>query len=137
MTTTLGHFNVFPFPPGARRPDHTLKSWASIFDDIQRTPGVKAIILNHAATSTRTRAPSVPSCTSALRAKNWEGWPLRFNAMEVINSGATQTDGGQLLRDWMALLNRGHHITPVGSSDSHDSSRYIVGQGRTYHSRGR
>jgi hypothetical protein len=32
----------------------------------------------------------------------------------------------------MALLNRGYAVTPVGSSDSHDVSRYIVGQGRTY-----
>jgi hypothetical protein len=30
------------------------------------------------------------------------------------------------------LLNRGMAIAPVGSSDSHDVSRYIVGQGRTY-----
>jgi hypothetical protein len=30
------------------------------------------------------------------------------------------------------MLNRGHRLTPVGSSDSHDVARYIVGQGRTY-----
>jgi hypothetical protein len=30
------------------------------------------------------------------------------------------------------MLNHGHALTPVGSSDSHDVSRYIVGQGRTY-----
>ena len=57
---------------------------------------------------------------------------MRFNAMEVINSGATQTDPLRLFRDWMALLNRGYQVTPVGSSDSHDVARYIVGQGRTY-----
>jgi hypothetical protein len=52
--------------------------------------------------------------------------------MEVVNSGAQQTDVLQLFRDWMHLLNRGSLLTPVGSSDSHDVSRYIVGQGRTY-----
>ena len=57
---------------------------------------------------------------------------MQFNAMEVINSGATQTDTLQLVRDWMGLLNRGHLVTPVGSSDSHDVSRHFVGQGRTY-----
>src|SRR5262245_8237441 len=57
---------------------------------------------------------------------------MRFNAMEIINSGATQTDPLRLIHDWMALINRGYHDTPVGSSDSHDVSRYIVGQGRTY-----
>ena len=52
--------------------------------------------------------------------------------MEVINSGALQTDWMRPYRDWFALLNRGVILTPVGASDSHDVSRYIVGQGRTY-----
>ncbi len=52
--------------------------------------------------------------------------------MELINSGAVQTDPMQLFADWCGLINRGHSITPVGSSDSHDVTRFIVGQGRTY-----
>ena len=52
--------------------------------------------------------------------------------MEVVNSGAQQTDVMRLVRDWFGMLNRGATVTPVGSSDSHDVSRYIVGQGRTY-----
>ena len=52
--------------------------------------------------------------------------------MEVINSGAMQSDPMQPVRDWMALRNRGERITAVGASDSHDVARYIVGQGRTY-----
>ena len=30
------------------------------------------------------------------------------------------------------MLNHGHRITGLGSSDTHDVSRYILGQGRTY-----
>jgi hypothetical protein len=52
--------------------------------------------------------------------------------MEVVNSGAVMTDALALPRDWMGFLNRGVLLTPVGSSDSHDVSRYIAGQGRTY-----
>jgi hypothetical protein len=52
--------------------------------------------------------------------------------MEVVNSGSQQSDWMQLFNDWMHLLNGGHELTPVGSSDSHDVSRFIVGQGRTY-----
>ena len=37
-----------------------------------------------------------------------------------------------VFEDWFALLNAGHRIVAVGSSDGHDVSRYIVGQGRTY-----
>jgi hypothetical protein len=52
--------------------------------------------------------------------------------MEVLNSGAVQTDPMILFSDWCGLINRGLSVTPVGSSDSHDVSRFIVGQGRTY-----
>lgn len=132
VTTTLGHFNVFPVLASGRRPDHTLKSWADILGDIQRTPEIKAIILNHARDIHSNTRPFGPKLHIGIAGESLEGWPFRFNAMEVINSGATQTEGSQLLQDWLALLNRGYHVTPVGSSDSHDVTRYIVGQGRTY-----
>ena len=43
-----------------------------------------------------------------------------------------QSDPMRLVRDWMALRNRGERIAAVGASDSHDVARFIVGQGRTY-----
>ncbi|HTE32474.1 MAG TPA: hypothetical protein VK666_18970, partial [Chryseolinea sp.] len=33
---------------------------------------------------------------------------------------------------WMGMLNRGLTLTPVGSSDAHEVSRFLVGQARTY-----
>jgi hypothetical protein len=57
---------------------------------------------------------------------------LSFDLIEALNSGAQQTDYMLVLRDWFALLNRGHRMTAVGASDSHDVSRFIVGQARTY-----
>ncbi len=61
-----------------------------------------------------------------------DDWVLPANAMEVVNSGATQTDPWQLYQDWLGLINRGLTVTPIGSSDSHDVARLFVGQGRTY-----
>jgi hypothetical protein len=52
--------------------------------------------------------------------------------MEVINSGSQQHDIMELYHDWFGMLNGGHKLTPVGSSDSHDVGRFIVGQARTY-----
>jgi hypothetical protein len=43
-----------------------------------------------------------------------------------------QSDIQLLFRDWFALLNRGHRLAAIGSSDSHDVNRFILGQGRTY-----
>lgn len=132
VTTAVGHFNVFPVQPGSPVPDHKLKEWAGIFDAIFATPSVKVAILNHARDLHSGVRPFGPALFNAAVGENIAGWPMRFNAMEVINSGATQTDPLRLARDWMALLNRGYEVTPVGSSDSHDVARYIVGQGRTY-----
>ena len=57
---------------------------------------------------------------------------LPANAMETVNSGALQENAMRLFYDWFGLLNRGIDLTPVGSSDSHDVSRYLIGQARTY-----
>ncbi|MGH9340316.1 MAG: hypothetical protein ACRD1R_12205 [Acidobacteriota bacterium] len=52
--------------------------------------------------------------------------------MEVVNSGALQSDYMQNYRDWFGLLNRGYSVTPIGASDSHDVGRRLLGQARTY-----
>ena len=52
--------------------------------------------------------------------------------MEIINSGAQQSDPMRLVYDWMALLKSGHKISAVGCSDSHTVNFAIVGQARTY-----
>ena len=132
VTTPRGHFNIFPIETGARLVDHKQTDWWLLFDDIQRTPGVKVAILNHARDLHSGVRPFGPDHHNAVVGENLDGWPLRFNAMEVINSGATQSDPLRLFHDWMGLLNRGLNVTPVGSSDSHDVGRHFVGQGRTY-----
>lgn len=132
VTTPRGHFNIFPIAAGSRVVDHKQTDWKLLFDDIQQTPGVKVAILNHARDLHSGVRPFGPAHHNALVGENLDDWPLRFNAVEVINSGATQTDPLRLFHDWMGLLNRGLNVTPVGSSDSHDVGRHFVGQGRTY-----
>jgi hypothetical protein len=132
VTTSVGHFNVFPVRADAAVPDYRPKDWATIFEKIYRTPDVKVVILNHARDLHSGVRPLGPKLHNSVVGENIEGWELRANAMEVINSGAVQTDQLQLFRDWMAMLNRGRMLTPVGASDSHDVGRHFVGQGRTY-----
>lgn len=132
VTTPRGHFNIFPVNPGARTPNHKQTDWGLLFDDLQQTPGVKIAILNHARDLHSGVRPFGPALHNAVVGENLDGWPFRFQGMEVVNSGATQTDPLRLFHDWMGLLNHGHQVTPVGSSDSHDVARHFVGQGRTY-----
>ena len=131
-TTSVGHFNIFPLKSTDPPPNYKLKNWPDIFAELSRTAKPAVIILNHARDVHGGTTPFGPKNHLAIVGENLHGWPIGFNAMEVINSGATQTDPMQLFRDWMNMLNAGHKITPVGSSDSHDVTRYTVGQGRTY-----
>lgn len=115
VTTKAGHFNVFP---AANGPDAT-------------GSGTSVAVLNHphdihSAFTPFSRA-HFNGATGASR-----DLPQAFTAMEVVNSGAMRSDWMEPIRSWFALLNRGRRITPVGASDSHDVSRFIVGQGRTY-----
>ena len=132
VTTPVGHFNIFPVTAGAPVPDHRVKDWQSLSGNLAQTSGAMAVILNHARDIHVGFRPFDPKQHLAPVGRSLKGWPFPANAMEVINSGATQTDNFQLYRDWFGMLNGGQQLTPVGSSDSHDVSRYVVGQGRTY-----
>lgn len=132
VTTKLAHFNVFPVAPGTPVPDHRGSDWKTIFDEIDRVPGLKVVILNHARDLHSNVRPFGPLLFNEEVGADLQQRQLRANAMEVVNSSANQTDIMRLFQDWMSTLNRGLLLTPVGSSDSHDVARHFVGQGRTY-----
>ena len=132
VTTGVGHFNVFPLPAGGPVPDFKVKDWKGVAAALGRSADPRVVILNHPRDTHAGFRPFGPARHVALTGEDLAGWDLPANAVEVVNSGAQQTDVMRLVRDWFGLLNRGALLTPVGSSDSHDVSRFIVGQGRTY-----
>jgi hypothetical protein len=132
VTTAVGHFNVWPVEAGEPLPDASAKDWKTLFASIAKRTGAKVVILNHPRDLHGGFRPFGPSRHLALTGERLDGWELRANGVELINSGALQSDAMRTYRDWFGLLNRGVRLTPVGASDSHDVSRYIVGQARTY-----
>ncbi|HEY7311632.1 MAG TPA: CehA/McbA family metallohydrolase [Gemmataceae bacterium] len=132
VTTAVGHFNIWPVRAGGPVPDAAAKDWKSLFAGIAERTRAKVVILNHPCDLHSGFRPFGPRHHLALTGERLDGWELRANGMEVVNSGAQQTDVMRPYRDWFGLLNRGVFLTPVGASDSHDVSRFIVGQGRTY-----
>ena len=130
FTTEVGHFNVFPVAGNAKAPDYHVTDWKSVTRNLGS--GQQVIILNHARDLHNNFQPFGPKRYISIAGLDLDGWVLPANAMEVMNSSSQQKDIIQLYRDWFGLLNRGHLVTPVGSSDSHDVMRYLVGQGRTY-----
>lgn len=132
VTTAVGHFNVFP--TGKEEPviDAGVKTWKALSAALATAGESKAVILNHARDIHLGFRPFDPKIHLASAGVRLDGWAFPANAMEVMNSGSQQTDQMQLTRDWFGMLNHGYFITPVGASDSHDVSRYMVGQARTY-----
>ncbi|CAN5687546.1 hypothetical protein BH11VER1_BH11VER1_33610 [soil metagenome] len=133
VTTEHGHFNAFPIEPGARVVDHHELDWSKLLPEIRATPGVKVITLNHPRDLHGGFIPFGNLQFNEKTGKHRDAAVLpTINAIEVITSGALQSDLHLLYRDWFALLNHGHRISAIASSDSHDVNRFILGQGRTY-----
>jgi hypothetical protein len=131
-TPTHGHFNVFPVAAGGSDIDHRAPDWARLRRSMDAVAPAAMVVLNHGRDVHGGFRPLDPARHVGIAGEDLDGWRLPANAMEILNSGAVMSDALALTRDWMGLLNRGLRLTPVGSSDSHDVARYIVGQGRTY-----
>ena len=133
VTTKRGHFNVFPVPLNAAPADHNIEHWPDLLRNIRQSGHVRVTILNHPTDIHAGFTPFATTNFNRLTGKNLRGnFDFNFDAVEVINSGAMRSDWMEPFRCWFALLNRGYKISGVAASDSHDVSRFIVGQGRTY-----
>ncbi len=134
VTTTVGHFITFPVKNAAAPPaDAKPTEWPALMRAMRGVPGVEVVVLNHPRDTHNNFIPFAPLNFDPVTGDNLRGSePFSFDAIEVCNSGTLQSDFMQSFRDWFALLNHGYRVTAVGSSDSHDVSRFIVGQGRTY-----
>jgi hypothetical protein len=132
VTTKAGHFNAFPIQPGSAVADFGTTNWAELLTAIRATPGVQVITLNHPRDLHSGFVPLGPANFNPVSGAALRGQPFNFDGLEVITSAAMQSDIMLLFRDWFALLNHGERITALGSSDTHDVSRFILGQGRTY-----
>lgn len=132
VTTKRGHFNIFPVDLTAAPPDAKIEDWTELLGQIRKTPQVEFVILNH---PTDTHSGFVPFATTNLMpgvGRSPSGLNFGVDALEIINSGAMRSDWMEPYRGWFALLNYGHKILSVAGSDSHDVSRFSLGQGRTY-----
>jgi hypothetical protein len=133
VTTKAGHFIAFPAAStDAKLPDFKRTEWPALMDSIRAVPGIQVVVLNHPRDVHNGFIPFAPANFSAVTGDNLRGTDFSFDAIEVANSGTLQSDFMRSFEDWFALLNHGCRVTAVGSSDSHDVSRFIVGQGRSY-----
>lgn len=132
VTTARGHFNAFPFQTTDRVPDSRVTHWPELMRQIRASEADRVVIMNHPRDLHAGFRPFGSEHFNAAVGAPRDGGIYPVDAVELINSGAMQSDPMQVVRDWFALWNHGQELTAVGASDSHDVSRYIVGQGRTY-----
>ena len=131
VTTARGHFNIFPIETAAKLTNHKSADWKSLTEDI-RSAGNPVVILNHAEDIHNNFRPFDASHHISVAGLMLQDSIFPANAMEVMNAGSQQQDILRLYHDWFGMMNRGYWLTPVGSSDSHDVNRFMVGQSRTY-----
>lgn len=133
VTTKLGHFNAFPIHPGSPVVDPGAGDWDRLLPAIRETPGVRVVILNHPRNLHSGFVPMGPTEFDPVTGRHRRERTFRgLDGFEVVTSAAMQSDIRLPFRDWFALLNRGHRLAGVGSSDTHDVNRYLLGQARTY-----
>ncbi|HYG74964.1 MAG TPA: CehA/McbA family metallohydrolase [Planctomycetota bacterium] len=132
ITTKAGHFNAFPINSGSPVPDSKQTDWPVLLKSIRGTPGVQVITLNHPRDLHSNFTPFGPQNLNAVTGEHYRIADFSIDAVEVVTSAALQSDIELQFRDWFALLNYGFRTAGIGSSDSHDVTRFILGQGRTY-----
>jgi hypothetical protein len=132
VTTKHGHFNAFPVAADAGVPDYKQTNWTRLIGGIRAVPGVRVVSLNHPRNVHSGFSPTASEVFDPVTAEGPFTPQFTMDAMEVLTSAAMQSDIMRPIRDWFALLNYGHRITGLGSSDTHDVNRYLLGQGRTY-----
>ena len=132
VTTGKGHFNVWPIPKDTRLINFRATGWQKLFEDMRAVAGDPVIILNHPRDLHSGFRPFDEKRFIRMTGEEVDGQKVEANAIELVNSGATTSEPMAVYEDWFGLLNAGEKLVPMGASDSHDVSRYIVGQGRTY-----
>jgi len=110
VTTPAGHFNIFPTQPEARVPDFKLTDWPRLMMALRATPDVRVVVLNHPRNVHSNFQPFAATNFNAVSGENLRGPDFTFDAMELINSSAQQSDHMLVFRDWFALLNHGYRI---------------------------
>lgn len=146
VTTSIGHFNVFPLDP-TRAPIAWKSTNANELFALARAEpnalGVAPIVqVNHPRWEDGDwfGKTGLDLVSGESKAANWSG---DFDTLEVMNSNALlgyadaelveeKESTGSVLADWFHLLNRGARYGAVGNSDSHTVRFDFAGYPRTY-----
>ncbi|MCC6666174.1 MAG: CehA/McbA family metallohydrolase [Polyangiaceae bacterium] len=136
-TFTWGHFGVVPLFPKPDELNNGAVEWVGrkppeMFADVQARPENPVLIVNHPSSS----GFGGYFTQSAFDVKAGAGkkkdiWSTEFDAIEVFNDSDLESNREKSVAQWFALLNAGHTLWAVGSSDTHHIRSSLPGTPRT------
>ncbi len=126
-TTTMGHFNVYPWPLGAAIPETDDVKPRALFDAIHALPGSFIFQLNHPRMFTGDHDASIGYLALAgvdpMTGKSIGkiGYFSDYDALEIFNGYqlGLLDEVVSVTEEWARMLDRGELHVATGNSDSH------------------
>ena len=135
-TFAWGHFGVVPLTPHDEAHNHGAVDWightpAEVFKHVHELPEKPVLVVNHPRGSGFGGYFSAAAYDREKDTGDPELWSHDFDAVEVFNDSDFEKNRTEAVADWFALLNHGHKVSAIGSSDSHHLRTSPVGYPRT------
>jgi hypothetical protein len=138
-TGDWGHFGAFPLPHSMESEGHGAipvrhKTAADIFKYVRDNAPGAIIDIHHPRLEKATGYFILGKFDDDKDTAGRRGFSYDFDAIEILN-GYQDTNRktiDRVMKDWFALLDRGHLITATGNSDTHHLTYNLGGYPRNY-----
>ncbi|HEX9622653.1 MAG TPA: CehA/McbA family metallohydrolase [Polyangiaceae bacterium] len=132
-TSGWGHFIAFPYPRDAPAPPYAGVHPAEIFAAVRTHAPWAVLQVNHPRMKGIGYFDYIGLDPETGHTRV-DSAALDFDSIEVVNGFELEDETAieRNLKDWFALLGRGHRFTAVGNSDSHRLTYQWAGYPRTY-----
>jgi hypothetical protein len=138
-TGDWGHFGAFPLPHEMEIEGHGAipvrkRTAADIFRDVRERAPSAVIDVHHPRLETATGYFILGKFDDERDESTRKGFSYDFDAIEILNGyqDTNRKSIDRVMKDWFALLDRGHLITATGNSDTHHLTYNLGGYPRNY-----
>jgi hypothetical protein len=138
-TGDWGHFGAFPLPHEMESEGHGAipvrkRTPTDIFRDVRERAAGAVIDVHHPRLETATGYFILGKFDDEKDESTRKGFSYDFDALEILNGyqDTNRKSIERVMKDWFALLDRGHLVTATGNSDTHHLTYNLGGYPRNY-----